>query len=485
MSTERPFVSVITPVYNAPRHLLDAVASVERQGYEPLEIIVVDDGSNDETPLVIAELGDRVRAFRQDNAGPAAARNRGLAEARGELFAFCDADDTWPDGKLDLQVGRLQRDPELDVVLGRVQYIADDGVELPDVQYEDLDAKTLTHVHLGSGIFRRSAFELVGAFDATLRISEDVDWFLRARELVVNIRIVPEVTLEYHLHHSNMTRGKHPSEFELTGVLKRSVERRRAAGNAGVSLPRWRDLDESSAGQASAATGEPTVSVIIPVFQDTRYLAEAIGSALAQTHCPLEVIVIDDGSDEPVSIPRHLFGRVVLGRTAHRGQGSARNIGASHARGELLAFLDADDVWLPDKLEHQVAALASDDLLDMCFGHFEEFLSPDIAADPATARMPVYERPGALPSTFVVRTRAFRRVGKFREDVTFGEFIDWYSRATDAGVREAKLDQVIARRRIHDRNAGVLRRDLRGDYAHVLKDTLDRRRTSDGPPVTP
>ena len=148
MSTPRPLVSVITPVYNGARHLVDAVTSIERQDYEPLEIIVVDDGSTDETPDVIAELGDRVRAFRQDNAGPAAARNRGLAEARGELLAFCDADDTWPDGKLDLQVGRLQQDPELDVVLGRVQYVAD-GAELPNVQCEDPDGKILTHVHLG------------------------------------------------------------------------------------------------------------------------------------------------------------------------------------------------------------------------------------------------------------------------------------------------------------------------------------------------
>jgi glycosyltransferase involved in cell wall biosynthesis len=478
MTPKRPFVSVITPVYNAPRHLLDAVTSVERQRYEPLEIIVVDDGSTDETPRVIAELGARVRAFRQDNAGPAAARNRGLTEARGELLAFCDADDTWPDGKLDLQVGRLQRDPELDVVLGRVQYIAE-GVELPDVQYEDQDAKTLTHVHLGSGVYRRGAFERVGPFDATLRFSEDVDWFLRARELGVNIRIVPETTLRYRLHDANMTRGRHVSEFELTSVLKRSVERRRAAGSDGVSLARWRDLDESDAGQASAATGEPTVSVIIPVFQDTRYLAEAIGSALAQTHYPLEVIVIDDGSDEPVRLPRHLFGRVIVGRTAHRGQGSARNVGASHARGELLAFLDADDVWLPDKLEHQVAALAADDSCDMCFGHIEEFVSPELANDPSTARRQGYERRGPLLSAFVVRARAFRRVGKFREDVTFGEFIDWYSRATESGLRVAKLDRVVARRRIHDRNTGILRRDLRGGYAHVLKDALDRRRTSD------
>ena len=88
----------------------------------------------------------------------------------------------------------------------------------------------------------------------------------------------------------------------------------------------------------------------------------------------------------------------------------------------------------------------------------------------------VHERTGPMPSTFVVRTKAFRRVGGFREDVVFGEFIDWYSRATEAGLREATIDRVVTRRRIHDRNAGVVKRELRGQYAQVLKDALDRRR---------
>ncbi len=169
-------------------------------------------------------------------------------------------------------------------------------------------------------------------------------------------------------------------------------------------------------------------------------------------------------------------------RSAHRGQGAARNLAAAQARGELLAFLDADDVWLPGKLEQQVAALARDGSVDMCFGHVEEFYSPDLQRDDTSAtQAQVRERSGALPSAFVVRTRAFRRVGNFREDVVFGEFIDWYSRATEAGVREVKLDHVVARRRIHDRNTGILQRDLRGDYAHVLKDALDRRRADNGP----
>jgi glycosyltransferase involved in cell wall biosynthesis len=477
MSASLPLVSVIVPVYNGSQHLRDAVQSIERQGYEPCEIIVVDDGSTDDTPGVIASLGGRVRALRQDNAGPGAARNYGIAASHGELVAFCDADDTWPDDKLHRQVGRLQEDRELDVVLGRVQYVADEGEQVPNVQFEDPYAQTLTHVHLGSGIYTRRSFEKVGLFDETLRFSEDVDWFFRARELGVKIRIMREITLRYRIHAGNMTRGVAPSDLELITVLKRSVERRKAAGQEGISLGRWRDLDESADGIAPA-TGEPTVTVIIPVLDDTRYLEEAVDSALVQTHRPYEIIVVDDGSEVPVQLATRFQGYVTLTRVAHRGQGAARNLAAGRARGVLLAFLDADDVWLPDKLEQQVQLLQEDQELDMVFGRLEEFVSAELQNDAAPLRERIRERTGPMPSTFLVRTKAFRRVGGFREDVVFGEFIDWYSRATEAGLREATIDRVVTRRRIHDRNAGVVRRELRGQYAQVLKDALDRRRSS-------
>jgi hypothetical protein len=85
-------------------------------------------------------------------------------------------------------------------------------------------------------------------------------------------------------------------------------------------------------------------------------------------------------------------------------------------------------------------------------------------------------RRGPLTSACVVRTKAFRRVGGFREGIMIGDFVDWYSRAVDAGLREERIDRVVVRRRIHDRNTGIVMRALRGQYAHVLKDALDRRR---------
>ncbi len=129
MSAGGPLVSVIIPAYNAAQFLREAVASVRAQGYSPIEIVIVDDGSTDNTAETIRSLGEGIRYVRQANAGPAAARNRGLAEARGEWVAFLDGDDLWPADKLRVQAARLEADPSLDVVLGRVQYRHEPGVK--------------------------------------------------------------------------------------------------------------------------------------------------------------------------------------------------------------------------------------------------------------------------------------------------------------------------------------------------------------------
>jgi glycosyltransferase involved in cell wall biosynthesis len=240
-----PLVSVVVPAFNAVRFLPEALASIVRQGYEPLEIVVVDDGSSDGTGEVARASRARPVVIEQPNRGPAAARNRGIAAAKGELIAFLDADDLWPDGKLALQVPRLMEDASLDVVLGQIRYEALDDRTLDGIRF-DAPEGVLTNVNLGAGVFRRNVFDRVGLFDESLRFSEDQDWFLRARELDAGIAVLGEVTLRYRLHAGNMTRGKSGRELALTSVLKRSLDRRRAAARKVDSLPHWSTLRERS-----------------------------------------------------------------------------------------------------------------------------------------------------------------------------------------------------------------------------------------------
>jgi len=245
MTDNENLVSVIIPAFNAASFLPGAVASIERQGYQPLEIIVIDDGSTDDTATVVRSLPSVSHYFYQENKGPSAARNLGLKHARGEFIAFLDADDEWPPGKLDLQLGRLRAEPLLEVVLGRIQYISLPGAENINLVFETED-RTLTHVHLGSGIYRKPVFDRVGLFEESLRYSEDVDWFMRAREEDISMVILGNVTLLYQLHGGNMTREMSSDRSTMAKVLKRSLERRRKRGaGRSMALKPWSHYDET------------------------------------------------------------------------------------------------------------------------------------------------------------------------------------------------------------------------------------------------
>ena len=238
-----PSVSVIVPAYNGEKYLAEAIESIHRQNYSPLEIIIVDDGSTDKTAQITKNLKGNVKYNYQTNKGPAAARNKGLALARGEVIAFLDVDDLWPLDKLQNQIPHILDDPKLDVVLGRIKVLILPGAAEVDSHSPD----TQINVHLGCAIFRKSVFDKVGNFNETLRYSEDHDWFLRAREQSVSMTIVDQVTMHYRLHGKNMTIDKDANDYQLTQVLKKSLDRRRQQGNGQVKqLPKLSDFTKNS-----------------------------------------------------------------------------------------------------------------------------------------------------------------------------------------------------------------------------------------------
>jgi glycosyltransferase involved in cell wall biosynthesis len=228
-----PLVSVVIPVFNGEAFLREAVRSVLAQKHRAVEVIIVDDGSTDGTKDVVKSLPETVRYLQQTNQGPAAARNRGIEQAQGSLIAFSDADDLWPEDKLELQLPYLLRDPAIDIVLGRIQ----------QVRMSIAVAEPAFSVNLGSAVIRKSVFERVGLFDETMRYSEDVDWFMRAREGGAAIKTIDAVTLLYRQHERNMTRGKSASELNVLKALKRSLDRRREQTGVASALPTFKNSD--------------------------------------------------------------------------------------------------------------------------------------------------------------------------------------------------------------------------------------------------
>jgi glycosyltransferase involved in cell wall biosynthesis len=222
------------------------------------------------------------------------------------------------------------------------------------------------------------------------------------------------------------------------------------------------------------------ISVMIGAYNAEKYLGEAIDSVFAQTHRPLELIVVDDGSEDGTGDAARVYGdRLTYVRQDRGGNGAARNRAVREARGDFFAFLDADDRFTPSKLEHQLAELEADAELDVVFGQVQEFVSPELPPDvQAQIRPPAPVAPWTAPNLMLVRRQAFERVGPFATDLRVGVTVDWLARANEAGLKSLVLPEVILERRLHTDNNGLREADSRSQYLHVLKASLDRRRSA-------
>jgi glycosyltransferase involved in cell wall biosynthesis len=189
-------VSVIVPAYNASRHILQCLDSIAAQrGGVPVEIIVVDDGSTDDTREKVEAFG-RARLIQQENAGPSAARNRGIREAKGEFVAFLDSDDLWTEDKLAVQMSLFRAHPEAALIFGDCLKFNDKGhfeqsffaeACLTEGFWEhpafvkDAYVKLfrINYIPTGSVVLRKSCLEKSGLFDESRRYVEDLDLWLR------------------------------------------------------------------------------------------------------------------------------------------------------------------------------------------------------------------------------------------------------------------------------------------------------------------
>ena len=216
-------VSVVIPTYNHAQFLGQAIESALGQTLAPIEVIVIDDGSTDSTPDVLARYGECVFGVRQQNRGVAAARNKGAEIATGDLLAFLDADDVWLPRKLELQSARFVREPQLGLVHCGVEDIDEQGSPLGK-HLDGLEGRAATELLLfhrpvilggGSGIaIPRAVFEALGGFDARLSTSADWDLFYRISSRY-NVGFVPEVLLRYRVHEGNMHGNVRAMEHDM------------------------------------------------------------------------------------------------------------------------------------------------------------------------------------------------------------------------------------------------------------------------------
>lgn len=228
--SESLFVSVIIPVYNGEKFIAGAIQNVIDQQYNPLEIIIIDDGSTDQTANIVSQFNNQVKYVYQNNSSPAAARNKGITIAKGDVIAFLDADDLWSKNKLSIQLNYLVNNPEFGIVQGLIQQMKPSQFsEAESFVFENIH-QPYNYINIGSAIYRKSVFEQVGLFDEKMTYGEDVDWFFRAWENGINKAVLKEVTLFYRKHQQSMTVGKKLVEVGFIKIFKKHLDRCRQNG---------------------------------------------------------------------------------------------------------------------------------------------------------------------------------------------------------------------------------------------------------------
>jgi glycosyltransferase involved in cell wall biosynthesis len=212
-----PVVSVILPAYNAALFLAQAISSVAAQNYKNLELLVVDDASQDHTASIAKRCGASLIQL-PENAGTAAARNAGIAQAQGEYIAFLDADDLWSPQKLEVQLAVLEQHPHLQGVTSFLRPFTGDMHWLPAPKPEFIPS-------FGTALLHRQVFKEVGCCDTALRMCDDLDWFNRAREHGLALAVVPKPLLFYRQHNNNITGNSKQVSYWMARAFQTRLQR--------------------------------------------------------------------------------------------------------------------------------------------------------------------------------------------------------------------------------------------------------------------
>lgn len=184
--------------------------------------------------------------------------------------------------------------------------------------------------------------------------------------------------------------------------------------------------------------------VVLPAYNAAETIEEALSSVFEQRLPPAQVIVVDDGStDNTVAVAARVSERVEIISQSNHGCGRASSVGAGKITAPVLAFLDADDIWLPGKMACQVALLEAAPEISLCYGAMRQFRHS------SDDRVSGEVRPGPTRTTMTLRTEVFREVGDIIDPPgNRGDLVDWLARFREAGFQERRLEEVLALRRI-------------------------------------
>jgi glycosyltransferase involved in cell wall biosynthesis len=237
-----PQISIIIPVFNSEKYITETLNSVFDQGLDNLEVICVDDGSNDRSAELIKTYEKPVTYIYQQNQGAPAARNTGIARATAPIIGLLDSDDTYALDSLKKRFNILENNKETMAVIGKTKFLFMEGHNRDKWNISENDAPVYNTLY-GSGLYRKELFETIGKFDEHFRLSDDFDWFTRLRESGLPVIYMEETTLYYRQHNSNMTKDADLMKHDILALLRKSLTRRRESDPDAVAqeLPSFRN----------------------------------------------------------------------------------------------------------------------------------------------------------------------------------------------------------------------------------------------------
>jgi glycosyltransferase involved in cell wall biosynthesis len=223
----RPAISAIVPVHNGAAYVAEALHSIREQTCPAAEVIVVDDGSTDDTVAVVRRVEPEAILIRQPRGGPSVSKNAGASRASGHWLAFLDHDDLWPAERNEALLNGLQRQPDTGFAYGRFCFGQMAGGAL-DARLKKIDNTAIPFL-LHSALIRRDIWQSIGGLNPARNRSEDVDFYLRLRDAGVAIACVEATTLIYRLHGGNLSRAAALNNAAMLEVMHDAIRRRRGS----------------------------------------------------------------------------------------------------------------------------------------------------------------------------------------------------------------------------------------------------------------
>ena len=229
MSSKQPLVSVILSVFNGENYVKEAIKSVLKQDYPQVELVIVNDGSTDGTGQILQDFAGKAVIITQDNKGLGSGRNAGVNGATGTYLSFIDHDDFWESNKLSSQMTALLSSKQDPLVFSHVRQFICPSLNTEQAAKLRVPDEPMPGFIAGTMLLSKARFKEVGDFLEVNQVGEFVDWYLRAQESNIPIKLLNEVLLHRRIHLSNM--GRQPDHYQRLGylkILKASLTRRRA-----------------------------------------------------------------------------------------------------------------------------------------------------------------------------------------------------------------------------------------------------------------